>query len=93
MSRKNDMTPAANEGQEHNRAGYIPSLPAEHDGLVTGVYVAVVTVGEHNPPHIRRSTFFSLKAAQRALDRATANGKAASIGLYQLVPVRGEHDQ
>lgn len=92
MTPKKEMTPAENEGQTNNRAGYISSLPLEQHGLVTGVYVAVISVGEHNPERWRRTTYFSLKAAQRALDKATANGKTATIGLYQLIPVGDETD-
>ncbi len=67
-----------------------PTLP-DHAGLVHGCYVAVVEVrGTHAEPHYTRHVLFSLKAAQRRIDRATAAGLDASIVLCQLIPAGGD---
>ena len=65
-------------------------LPA-HAGLVHGCFVAVVQVrGTEGAPQYRRRVLLSLKTAQRAVDRATADGLDASVVLCQLMPAGGE---
>lgn len=65
-----------------------PDHGIDLEGLVAGCHVAVVQVrGEHVPPRYRRRVFFGLAAAQKAIDKATADDLHAEIILCQLVPV------
>lgn len=69
------------------------SLAPAPDGLLAGVYVAVIeTRGEHTPARYRRRVYFNLPSAQRAIDRATMAGLDAAIILCQLTPVSGVND-
>lgn len=95
MSTREKMNPPAPQSQGIRDAGTSAltesSLTPAPDGLLAGVYVAVIeTRGEHTPARYRRRVYFNLPSAQRAIDRATMAGLEASIVLCQLTPVEGD---
>lgn len=93
MSEQNKMTPAGNQGHSENLSDGTQILSPAHDGLVSGIYVAVVQIrGDHAPKRFRKRVYFNLPSAQRAIDRATMDGLEASIILCQLTPVSGAND-
>lgn len=55
--------------------------PLEH---MEGAHIVVVEVGQHDPPRYRRRVFLSLAPAERAVQRATAEGRRATMALYKL---------
>ena len=93
MTENKQMPPAANQGHSENPLVSDPILSPAHDGLVAGIYVAVVQIrGDHTPKRFRKRVYFNLPSAQRAIDRATMAGLDASIILCQLTPVSGVLD-
>lgn len=87
------MTPFQNikaESDAQFSSTALNTLP-DHTGLINHVHVIVVQIrGNDAAPRYRRRVLFNLPAAQRAVDRATAQGLDASIILCQLIPVAGE---
>ncbi|MEZ0490786.1 hypothetical protein AB2L28_00860 [Kineococcus sp. TBRC 1896] len=55
-------------------------------GIVSGALVVVVKL---DGDHYRRRTFLTLKAAERAVERAQARGHQAEVVLCSLQPVEG----
>ena len=93
MTENKQMPPAANQGHSENPLASDPILSPAHDGLVHGVYVAVVQIkGTNLEPRYRRRVYWNLPAANRAIARATMAGLDASIVLCQLAPVSGVND-
>lgn len=85
--------PAGNQGNPKTTSDDTPILAPSHDGLVAGVYVAVVQIkGDHTPARYRRRVFLNLPAANRAISRAHMDGLDASVVLCQLIPVSGGLD-
>ena len=83
--------PGANGADSKNLICDNTSLAPDHDGLVAGLYVAVVQLrGDHVPARYRKRVYLSLAGAQRAIDRARQDGLDASIVLCRLTPVSGE---
>lgn len=93
MSEQKKNRPEANGAANQSDVEATAILPPAHDGLVSGLYVAVVQIrGEHTPKRFRKRVYFNLPSAQRAIDRATMDGLEASIILCQLTPISGAND-
>jgi len=93
MTEAKKNPPAGNQGSLENHSCDTPILAPSHDGLVAGVYVAVVQIkGDHAPARYRRRAYWNLPSAQRAVDRAHMDGLDASVVLCQLIPVSGGLD-
>lgn len=90
VSRSKKNPPAATEGTQKDSIGVESgsSLSADkHSNAVlglNGVHIIVVSTGTGRT---HRRAFWTLAAAQRAVDRSTASGNTATIVLCQLIPV------
>lgn len=64
----------------------------DHRALIDHVHILVLELQTPSGARTRRTTYFSLRTAQRALDRATMRGQRASLILCRLAPVDGGGD-
>lgn len=65
---------------------------SDHRALIDHVHILVLESETPVGIRARRATYFSLRTAQRALDRATMRRQKASLILCRLVPVDGGSD-
>jgi hypothetical protein len=91
---KNDGGPPAGAGRSSNNllaggAASESNRQARQDRAAAQVRGCFVTAVSTSDGHYRRRCFLSLKAAERAVERAEAAGHEATGVLCRLVPVEG----